>query len=532
MYEINDTYSNTLKDKIWKVAIYARLSKEDEKDSNYRGQSESIENQIEFLKQVVRSNNWVLVNVYKDDGYTGTNFDRPSFINMMNDIDKGLINLIITKDLSRLGRDYIATGEYLEKIFPKKNIRYIAVNDNIDTFDIKNTNNDITPFKSVMNDMYAKDISNKVRTALQTKAFQGDCIKAFLPYGYKKDICNKYNILIDENVADNVVLIFNLYKSGKSKTQIANYLNESEIKTPLQYKNETTNYFNPNKINTYRWNSTIINKILRDRIYVGDLVQLKYTKINYKIKKTIKVPKEQHIVILNHHPAIIKRAIFEEVQQMLDRKTNEWNYTGRKRHLLAGLVFCKCGGRITYNKNHGKYFRCVCSSYKKYGNKFCSSVHLREDELIKLVTNSLKDNISKYLNIDELSYTKINLNLEYKKNVFKLNKRKEELNKIISNLYEDRVTCVISQSTFEDLIKKYESQKIECDKKIELLKREESSILFEHNKQVKRLKKTMKDLLNFDTINEDNKSIVFKLIDKIIINDRNISIKYKFSIPT
>ena len=267
---------NILNDTIFKAAIYVRLSREDEKD----GQSESIENQIKYLKPIVKQNGWALVDIYKDDGFTGTNFERPGFKQMLEDIEKGLVNLVITKDLSRLGRDYIETGNYIEKIFPSKNIRYIAVNDNIDTFDNKNSNNDMTPFKSVMNDMYAKDISNKVRTSIYTKAKEGECIKAFLPYGYKKDLSDKNKILKDEIVADNIVLIYDLYKSGKNKTQIAKILNDKQIITPLRYKQETSNYFNPNKSCTYKWNTTIINKILRDRIYTGDLVQLKYNKVN------------------------------------------------------------------------------------------------------------------------------------------------------------------------------------------------------------------------------------------------------------
>ena len=265
---VNDTMT-------WIVAIYVRLSREDEKDDKYKGQSESIENQIKFLKSIVNKMGWILFDVYIDDGYTGTNFNRPAFQRMIADVEKKNINLIITKDLSRLGRDYIETGRYLEKYFPKKRVRYIAVNDNIDTFDNSNVNNDMTPFKSVFNDMYAKDISKKVRTSITTKAIEGECIKAFLPYGYKKDANNKNEILIDENVADNVKIIFNLYRNGYGKTEIARYLNNLSIKTPLQYKKENTNYYNPNIKSTYMWNSTVINKILRDRIYKGDLVQLK-----------------------------------------------------------------------------------------------------------------------------------------------------------------------------------------------------------------------------------------------------------------
>lgn len=528
MHELYNNYFNIANDQIWKVAIYARLSREDEKDEKYKGQSESIENQIKYLKSIVTTKGWLLVDIYKDDGYTGTNFDRPDFKRMLADIDNGKINLVITKDLSRLGRDYIETGRYIEKIFPSKNIRYIAVNDNVDTFDKRNSNNDMTPFKSVINDMYAKDTSNKVRSSILTKAIGGECIKAFLPYGYKKDCTDKNKILIDENVAENVKLIFNLYKSGKSKSEIAKKLNGLEIPTPLKYKKETTNYYNPNSNATYKWNSTVINKILRNQIYVGDLIQLKYSKVNYKIKNVIEVPKEEQIVILNNHEAIIDRNTFNTVQEMLDKQTNEWNYSNKPKHLLTGLVFCKCGSRITYNKNHGKVFRCVCSSYKKYGNRFCSNIHLKEAELIKMVASSLSKNIIEYLNMKKLRYPVISIKDNRKQELKKLLKKKEEIDKTISNLYEDKIAGVISVETFKVLINKYEKQKKDLYRKIDTISKDKESK--EEIKQTsKQLEETMKQLLKFDTINVENKSLVFKLIDKIIIDDDKVNIKYKFN---
>jgi len=532
MHEIYNNTFSTQNDKKWQVGIYVRLSREDEKDERYKGQSESIENQIKYLKNFLENKKWNLIDTYIDDGYTGTNFDRPNFKRLIEDIEKRKINLVVTKDLSRLGRDYIETGRYIEKYFPSKNIRYIAVNDNIDTFDKKNNNNDMTPFKSVINDMYAKDISNKVRSAILTKAIEGECIKAFLPYGYKKDKSNKKNILIDEEVADNIRLIFELYKEGKSKKQIADYLNSLSIKTPLQYKCENTNYFNPNMNNTYRWNSTVINKILRDKIYVGDLVQLKYTKVNYKIKNIIKVPEKEQIVILNNHANIIDRLTFETVQEMLNKKTNEWNYSERKKHLLTGIVFCKCGSRITYNKNHGKYFRCVCSSYKKYGKKFCSNIHLKEDELIEIVLASLKDNIKKYLELNKLEYIKekSNLNEELKSKREIIEKKKEELQKIIANIYEDKILGIISIDTFKTLIKKYEKQKREYEIKLERLKKEKKIRNCETNINKENIRAKIEEILAFDEINEYTKSLIFKLIDTIIINDKEICIKFKFNI--
>lgn len=374
--------------------------------------------------------------------------------------------------------------------------------------------------------MYAKDTSNKVRSTLITKAIGGECIKAFLPYGYKKDDKNKNKILIDDNVANNIKMIFDLYKSGYSKTQIAKKLNVLDIETPLKYKQSNTNYYNPNSNTTYKWNSTVINKILRNQIYVGDLVQLQYNKVNYKIKKVMPVPKDEQIVVPNNHESIIDRNTFNVVQEMLNKQTNEWNYSNRKNHLLTGLVFCKCGSRITYNKNHSKIFRCVCSSYKKYGNAFCSNIHLKEAELIDMVAMSLKKNIINYLQINDLKPPTLPAKNNSNQELAKLLKKKDEIHRTIANLYEDKISRNISIETFKVLIAKYEKQQKQLDTEISLISK------VKENEQVfnpKQLEEIMKKFLEFNTINEENKSLVFKLIDKIIIDDDKINISYKFN---
>ena len=237
---------------LYKVGIYTRLSREDEKNK----ESESIDTQKKLLTSYVKSEGWVLYKIYVDDGYSGTNFNRPDFKNLINDIELGNVNLVITKDLSRLGRDYIETGYYLEKYFPLKNVRYIALNDGIDTFDDNNASND----------MYAKDISKKVRSSLITKAINGEDIKAFEPYGYKKDELDKKKTVIDYEVADVVKKIFEMYYKGVNKKQICNFLNENKVCTPIEHKRKYTNYYNPNR-KTNLWSATMVTKILRDRIY-------------------------------------------------------------------------------------------------------------------------------------------------------------------------------------------------------------------------------------------------------------------------
>ncbi len=509
MYNFPPTY--------FKVGIYTRLSREDEKDK----ESESIDTQKKLLINYIKSQGWILFKIYVDDGFTGTNFNRPDFKNLINDIELGNVNLVITKDLSRLGRDYIETGYYLEKYFPLKNVRYIALNDGIDTFDNNNTSNDMTPFKSVFNDMYAKDISKKVRSSLLTKASSGQNIKSFLPYGYKKDEKDKNIILVDYEVSPIIQKIFEMYYAGNNKTEICRYLNTNKILTPLSYKRKTTNYFNPNN-KTNLWSTTMITKILRDRVYIGDLVQHKYNKLNYKTKKVINVPEQQHIIIENNHEPIVDRNIFNSVQIMLDKKSNEWNYTTSTPHLLKGLVFCKkCKSKITYNKNHGKYFRCVCSSYKRNGNNFCSNIHLRENTLINSVISSIKENIANFLKYDELEYICPNSRKDSKKLDY-LNSKINEKDKLIQSLYEDKVKGIITETLFIKLSTQYE-----IDKKILLNLVQKEKDINKYTIKKEDFISNIQKLLDFND-NNINRNLLIKLIDKIEIDDTNIEIYYKF----
>ena len=531
--QLSQGYKNS-KDIIFFVAIYVRLSREDDKyqKCNKNNKSESIENQIKFLKAFVKAQGWNIVDIYIDDGYSGTNFNRPGFIRMKNDIESGKVNLVVTKDLSRLGREYIETGFYLEKYFPQKNIRYIAVNDGIDTFDQNNSNNDVTPFKSVLNDMYAKDISKKVRTALLTKAIDGDNIKSFMPYGYKKNLDYKGKMIIDTEVSDIVYLIFHMYKSGKTKKQICTYLDENNIETPLKYKERTSNYANPNK-RTYLWSISTITKILRDRTYIGDLVQHKYYTISYKIKKSIKLDESQYIITENNHEPIIDKDTFYIVQEMLDKQANEWNYTNRAPHLLKGLVFCsECGCRVTYNKNHGKYFRLVCSRYKKQGKKFCSNINMREDFLIDNVIDSLNKNIKLYLKEDNIIVNKTQKKDDKKnneKNTYIC--RISEIEKYMKNLYQDKVDGLIDNETFSNLLENYRNEKKNYEEKLSKIKFQiKSDINNEFIKEdIKKLKKDVLSFLNFDNKEKIDRNILIKLIDKIEVGkNKKIRIFYKF----
>ena len=534
MYELYNNYDNSYKNysntnENFNIGIYCRLSIENEKEE-FNKQSESIENQLKFLKGFVESRGWKIKKVYKDDGFSGTNFDRPAFQEMIADIENKEINTVITKDLSRLGRDYIDTGYYIEKYFPSMNVRYIAVTDNVDTFDPNNTNNDITPFKSVFNDMYAKDTSKKVRAILKTKALNGESIKAFQPYGYKKDPNNKNKVLVDNNVSDIVVKIFQMYKSGNTKKQICDYLNNNNITTPLKYKEETTNYKNPNK-KCYVWSSAMVTKILRDRIYVGDLVQHKQTKVNYKIKKTVKVNPSQYIIVPNNHEPIIDKDTFTVVQEMLDKQSNEWSYTNSEsNHLLRGIVYCSCGGKVTYNKNHGKFSRCVCSSYKKAGSRFCNNIqYLKEDDLMAMVLENLRKNVKKYLDYKKLNY-KVKQPKIIQNNTSAIKEQINLINQKIRDMYQDKLNNIITAELYVQMSEEFEKKKEELNKRLQNIEKEKIKKSKEANNDS--IEKYIKKVLEFNQNEEISRDIILKLINKIVIENKKIkSISYNFSIP-
>ena len=292
---------------IYRVAIYIRLSKEDV-DRGY-DESESIKNQRTLLTEYVQKLGWEyeLIDIYIDQGYTGTNFNRPDFQRMIRDINSGKVNMVVTKDLSRLGRDYIETGEYIEKWFPENNVRYVSVTDGIDTFETSNGNNDIAPFKSILNDMYSKDLSKKIRTALHTMQKQGKWVGGKTAIGYMKDPNDKNKLIICEPEAEIVKNIFNMALAGNQVGVIRDYLNTNNIPTANQSRYNKDSF----------WENKTIKNILRNKVYIGTTEQNKRSRISYKNRKLRPNPKEQWNVVENTHPPIIDKKVFNMVQKMV-----------------------------------------------------------------------------------------------------------------------------------------------------------------------------------------------------------------------
>ena len=378
------------------AGLYIRLSKEDCNKKNTN--SESIENQMNLLKKYSLENNYEIYDCYIDDGYSGTNFNRPSFNRLINDIEKKKINMVIVKDLSRLGRDYILTGYYIEMWFPKHNIRFISILDNIDSL---NNYNELMPFKSVINDMYSRDNSKKIKASLRIKQQLGKWVGGCTPFGYMQDPLDKNHLIINEQEAIIVKKIFKLFLLDYSINKISNYLYDNKILTPTCYRkiNRLTKYSKDGY-----WSTTTIKSILINQLYTGDLVQNRRSRVNYKIKKLKNNDLNEWIIIPNTHEPIITKKDFLIVQNKL---SNRCISKPNSSLLLSGIIKCfECKKSITFQKNRNNIYT-VCNTYKKYSKlKLCTSHSNNYYEIEKEIINVLKNILSKNDKYKNIKYNR------------------------------------------------------------------------------------------------------------------------------
>ena len=509
------------------VGLYIRLSREDEDKTH---ESESISNQKSLLLQYTKENNLKVYDMYIDDGYSGTNFNRPNFNRLIKDIELGKINMVITKDMSRLGRDYIGTGNLIEKYFPEHNVRYIAITDNIDTF-LDSSNNDIAPFKAIMNDMYAKDISKKIKSSLKAKQKEGKWVGSKTPFGYIKDPNNKNHLIIEEEQAHIVKRIYNMCLDGLSFYKISKELTNEGIKTPAQYYEYKwrSNY----NCKYGMWHSKTIYDILTNRIYTGDTVQNKRTKVNYKIKKIIKNKPSQYIVVENTHEAIIDKEMFYEVQKRIPK--NVGRSEKKETHLLDGLLYCgDCGHRISIGPRRKKDNRCytICNYYRTYiKQKLCTAHSNNYDDLEELILKLLKINCLKYIDSKKIKKNTLNKfkNKENVNNQKEIKIIKQSINQLTKNLdtiYLDKINKVINQKQFIRLKDKLEKEIQIKQKKLDTLIK--IDII---NKNNNSKDKTINEYINdFITMNNISRELIVNLIQKIeIYKDKRINIVLTFS---
>lgn len=522
------------KTKSFRVGLYIRLSRED----GDKEESSSVTNQREILKRYVSEQpNFFIVKEYVDDGWTGTNFDRPKFKEMIEDIEAGIIDTVITKDLSRLGRERLGVGHYTEIYFPEHNVRYIALLDNIDTY-MDAGMNDMAPFKGVINDMYVRDISKKIRSSLIERKKAGNFLGVTAPYGYKKDPNNKFHLVINEKEAEVVKRVFRLYLEGNGLTKIAQILTKDGIPVP----GESRNIGKTRKTALYSsWKQTTIRRILDNRVYLGELVQFKRRKINYKSKRRITVPEEERYICRGTHEAIIDEESFNAVQNILKKNKS---FKGTKHdYLFKGLLYCaECGARlnITYSnyalKKYGEYrYTTICYSYSRLYSDICTRHSNSIPELEEVLIKHIKEVCSRYINEnlqDELiSMAKKQKQLELKqisneKRLETLEQKIADIGLYIKNLYIDKVKGVVSENDYISLVSDFTKDRDNLIKeKEELIK-----IINNQKPQIDETAKIEKLAKEFISLEKPTKQLLNELIEKITISEnKEINIYFKFN---
>ena len=468
------------------TALYCRLSVEDTKDEKKNGKedlSNSIQNQKAMLLQYARDHRFPHPTFFIDDGYSGVTYDRPGFQKMLDEIEAGHVGVVITKDLSRLGRNSALTGLYINYTFPQNDVRYIAINDHFDSINPNSTDSDIAGIKNWFNEFFAKDTSRKIRAVQKAKGERGERLTVHVPYGYMKNPENPKEWIIDEEAAQVVKKIFTLCMNGRGPSQIADQLEKDKILTPTAYKNKQgvkTPHTEPE--NPYRWHESTIVNILERKEYIGATVNFKTYTNSIWDKKQRENPEENRVIFYNTHPAIIEQEVFDKVQEIRQQRHRR-TATG-KSSPFSGLVFCAdCKQKLYYSTT--KYFEkrqdfFICSTHRANKDK-CSGHYIRAVVLEDLVWNHMKEVIS-YVTRYEAHFRvemeqKLRLQSEetirvYKKRLAQAEKRIGELDRLFIKIYEDNAKGKLNDDRFAMMSKTYEDEQAQLKAEIVNLQKE------------------------------------------------------------
>lgn len=501
---------------IYTAALYMRLSKDDDGAA----ESASIITQRKMLRSYAAEHGYAVFGEYVDDGWSGTNFDRPDFKRMIGDIEAKKVNLVITKDLSRLGRDYITAGQYTEIYFPSKGVRYIAINDG---YDSDSPYSDIAPFKNVINEMYARDTSKKIRSAFATKMRDGAYIAAFAPYGYQKDPADKNHLVVDARSGEVVKRIFRMAAEGALPIEIARSLNEQRVPSPAVYRCMTHEGL---EVNAYskrqEWTSATITKMLRNVVYLGHIAQGKTTKISFKSHLTLSNPRDEWIVVENTHEALVDQETFDLVRRRTMARTCEKE--GRFYNLFSGIAKCADCGRnmsATGTRKKGSPANLTCGGYKLYGAEECSNHFIDYNVLYEIVQASLREQLA----ISREERTAILENAQKKqaasagrqersKEISGIKKRLRELEGIIAKLYEDNAAGRLGDARMTKLLPKYEQEAETLEQRLAALQNENATPEPSFQEAREKLDKLLRQITD---VTELTPKLLFKLIDHIEI---------------
>lgn len=517
---------------VWNTCGYVRLSRED----GDKEESNSVTGQKDLIRDYMARHPELRECAMKvDDGFTGSNFDRPAFQEMMAEVKAGKINCIVVKDLSRFGRDHLEAGEYLERIFPFLGVRFIAINDNYDSMNSNSESDElIVPFKNLINEAYCRDTSIKIRSQLEIKRRRGDFIGSFAVFGYRKDPADRHRLLVDEYAAEVVRDIFAWKLDGLSAGDIAARLSAAGIPTPMDYKqSQGMNYSTSFRIKEKsEWSAGMILRILKNPVYTGVLEQGRVTTPSYRVKRLVNKPREEWAVVENCHEAIINYYDFESVQKALalDARTTE---SGKAVDLFSGMVNCgECGGAMikkTVPSGKKKYTYYVCATHKN--EKTCFSHGIRDTALTEIVLEFLKKHIRDVIDLADLLAMTDTAQLQ-KAKVQKLRERLDtkeaeidRYQRLLRSLYESLADGLIDQSEYQNLKKSYTNRRAQAEEQAD-------AIRVEMEQEINRSDQGLgwiEEFRRYQNIEALDRSIVVRLIERVLIfRDRRVDIVYRW----
>ncbi len=518
--------------KEFKAGLYIRISRED----GDKGTSDSVINQEKLLKNFIDEKEGIIFgDCYIDEDYTGTNFNRPSFQRMMNDLKQDKINCIVIKDLSRFGRNFIESSRYIEEILPNLNCRFISVLDNVDSYENPDINTDLLlRLKNLIHDNNSQEISKKVRAVKDMQRREGKYISPFAPYGYVKDPNNNYILIIDKEAAHNVRNIFNWYLDGMGVVRITEKLNRLGILSLSEYKRKMGRSTGL-KSKTNSWYPNVVRHMLTNKAYIGALDQKRITTRNYKDRKIIRLEEKDHIIVYDTHEPIIERYKFDRVQELLKQKGARTSPKRQKLYLFSGFMRCvDCNSSMIRNDSLVKDKRYVyykCRAYNQRGKVICSSSHsVREELIYSAVLDSINSQISNLIDIKNTieTYNKVKKENKVADNLIKLiaknEKKIKEIDSLKMSLYADYKKDVFTENEFLNMKKSYSNDIKSIEKDILILKEE-----LKIENDVKRGRTPwIEDIIKHGKIITLERNLIIRLVDKIYVTaDKDISVKFK-----
>ena len=540
------TKAQTITKEIY-VAIYLRLSRDDQ---NGNTESMSISNQRDMLMSYCNERGWKIYDIYVDDGFTGTNFERPGFQRMIGDIEEGYVSVVLTKDLSRLGRNYVMTGQYTDFFFPEHGVRYVAVND---SYDSAKEDNDIAPFKNILNEMYAKDISKKIRSARQISAKQGKFMGSKPPFGYIKSQEDRHLLVIDPPAAEIVKRLFREFAAGESGRNMATQLNAEGVDTPAEYYFKQTGKRATRSNTLQQWGSCTILQLLRNQVYIGDMVQCKRKVSSFKTKKRLVTNPDAWVIVEGTHEPIIDRFTWECVQRRLD-KTKRQSVCNSIRatrsgdiNVFSGIIRCAdCGAAMAFNERVNKigtkyrFYR--CSRYANSGSKSCSMHFMDADTLESIILSDIQF-YAKTAVADEKKLMDRLLSFSGQERQNEKDAQGKALRDAINRisfiedaskrLFEEKIAGNVPESLFRKMLLDYESELSGLEAKAEDI-RQNVQEKVNSESDVKTWIKLIKECVS---INSLDRATAFQLIDHVDVHEQtdengqksqSIQVKYNF----